>query len=99
MEAFSLTAAAGWQLLSDLLTAAGYTGPLTWKELYIINTHAANTMIVKPNGDTTAPAVDSGINLGPAKSQQWYSGPIAGKKMWIKASAAGTTFDVTFSRV
>jgi hypothetical protein len=71
---------------------------MTWQELTIRNTHAANTIIVKPLNGTTAPAVDSGFNLGVGDSQTWQVGPINGNNIWIKASGAGTTIDVTFTR-
>lgn len=100
MEAFSLTAAAGWQKLSALLAAhvPAYTGQMQWQELTIRNTHAANTLIVKPLNGSTAPAVDSGFNLGVGDSQTWQVGPINGENIWIKASGAGTTLDVSFTR-
>jgi len=102
MEAFTLSAASGWQLLSTLLGAdATFSGKYLWTMLSIKNTHASQTMIVKTLPGATAPAADSGINLAAAASFTWDGGTqgiIDGRAIWIKASGAATTFDITFMR-
>ena len=105
MESFSLSGAAGWQLLSTLLAAAldaaTFSGKFSWTMLSIKNTHASQTMIVKSKPGTAPPTVDSGINLAGGVGFAWDTNgqtAIDGKAIWIKCSGAATTFDVTFIR-
>ena len=102
MESFSLTGANGWQTLSSLLSAdLTFKGRYLWTQLAIQNTHASQTMIIKSLPGSTAPASDSGINLGPGDGFNWQAGAqgvIDGRAVWIKCSAGSTTFDVTFIR-
>lgn len=100
MESFSLTAANGWQTLSSLLAAdTTFSGKYLWCMLSIRDTHATQALIVKNLPGTTAPVADSGINLAAGVAFTWDAGNqgiIDGKAIWIKASGAGTTFDITF---
>jgi hypothetical protein len=102
MESFTLTAASGWQTLQSLLSAdVTFTAKYLWCMLSIKNTHASQTMIIKNLPGATAPVSDSGINLAAGASFAWDGGNqgiIDGKSIWIKASGAGTTFDITFLR-
>lgn len=100
MEAFSLTGASGWQTLQSLLGAdATFTGKYMWTMLSIRDTHATQTMIIKPLPGSTQPSSDSGVNLAAGASFTWDAGNqgfIDGKIIWIKCSGNSTTFDITF---
>lgn len=102
MESFTLTGANGWQTLSSLLLADNtFSGKFLWTMLSIRDTHATQTMIIKNLPGTTAPVVDSGINLGAGTAFTWDAGNqgfIDGRAIWVKCSGAGTTFDITFIR-
>lgn len=102
MESFSLSGALGWQLLSTLLGAdATFSGNYLWTWLYIKDTHASQTMIVKTKAGSVAPSTDSGVNLAAAGSITWNPGNqgiIDGKSIWVKCSGAATTFDISFVR-
>ena len=104
MESFTITAASGWQTLSSLITAADatdatFSSRFLWSWFYIKNTHATQTVIVKSRRGTTAPTVDSGINLAAAGGNITINpghGLIDGKSIWIKASGNSTTIDIAF---
>lgn len=100
MESFTLTGASGWQLLSALLSAdVTFTGKFLWTWLYIKDTHASQTMIIKTLPGSTAPSTSSGITLPAAGSiiiAPGNQGIIDGRAIWINCSGASTTFDVAF---
>lgn len=107
METFTVTAASGWQTLSSLLATAGYSATpnvansYLWSWLYVKDTHATQTVIVKVLPGATAPAADSGINLAAAGGNITLNpghGFVDGKAIWIKASGNSTTIDVAFFR-
>jgi len=102
MESFTLSGASGWQLLSALLAAdVTFEGKYMWSWMYIRNTHAAQTMIVKGWSSATAPSADSGISLPAAGGNMTWNpsrGLIDGKAIWVKCSGATTTFDIAFMR-
>jgi hypothetical protein len=102
MESFTLSGASGWQLLSTLLSAdVTFEGKYLWSWLYIRNTHASQTVIVKGFSSTSAPSTDSGITLPVAGGNMTWSplrGNIDGRAIWVKCSGAATTFDISFMR-
>lgn len=100
MESFTLSGASGWQRLATLLAAdATFSGHYIWSWLYIKDTHASQTMIIKNLAGTTAPSSDSGISLaagGTITIAPGTAGFIQGNQLWVKCSGSATTFDVAF---
>lgn len=102
MESFSLSCASGWNKLSTLLAAdATFKGLYLWTMFSIKDTHASQTIIVKSQTSTPAGGDASGVNLAAGTSFTWDAGNqgiIDGNAIWVKASGAATTIDVSFIR-
>jgi len=107
MESFSLSGAAGWQLLSTLLAAAldaaTFSGKFSWTMLSIKNTHATGIIIAKtlpgPNAPTVIP--ENGTHLGPGVGFAWDAGNqgiIDGSALWLHSSVGPGAIDITFIR-